>query len=245
MHAVWPVLLARIIGQPRRNGSPALGIRCRKGQWNEPTALPKRAPFRRRGRRRPGLTRHGAGAALVSGPGGARPHRRRGPGSRRPAGHGLTAADFEIREGGRPHEIASSDPVAGRPAPPPAGTGPPAPPGVSESIVPTPAESRYFLIFFDDVHVSAPAAVRVRAQLAPFLERETQEGDWVTIVSPLAGLKWTARTAFERRQLPAIIRGLKGQLVRRLHKDDPTDYGAMRMEEYGSPASGPPRGTGA
>src|SRR5258706_9976970 len=43
---------------------------------------------------------------------------------------GLTAADFEIREGGRPHEIASFEPVVVRPAPTPASTEPPAPPRV-------------------------------------------------------------------------------------------------------------------
>jgi VWFA-related protein len=143
----------------------------------------------------------------------------------------LTVADFEISEGGRLREIASFEPIVVRSAPTPASIEAPSPPRVSESIVPTPAESRYFLIFFDDVHVSAPAAERVRAQLIPFLEHETREGDWVTITSPLAGLKWTARTAFERHQLPAVVRSLKGQLVRKLHRDDPSDFNAMRISE--------------
>jgi VWFA-related protein len=146
---------------------------------------------------------------------------------------GLTAADFEISEGGRLHEIASFEPIVVRSAPTPARVEPPAPPPVSESIVPTLAESRYVLIFFDDVHVSGPATERVRAQLSRFLERETRAGDWVTIVSPLSGLKWTARTAFERDQLPAVIRSLKGQLVRKLRKDDPGEFDAMQTSEYG------------
>jgi len=41
---------------------------------------------------------------------------------------GLTAADFEIREGGRPHEIASFEPIVVRAAPTPASAEPPAPP---------------------------------------------------------------------------------------------------------------------
>ena len=89
----------------------------------------------------------------------------------------LTVADFEISEGGRLREIASFEPIVVRSAPTPASIEAPSPPRVSESIVPTPAESRYFLIFFDDVHVSAPAAERVRAQLIPFLERGTHDGD--------------------------------------------------------------------
>jgi VWFA-related protein len=155
---------------------------------------------------------------------------------------GLTAADFEISESGRLHEIASFEPIVVRPAPAPASVEPPAPPPVSESIASAPAESRYFLIFFDDVHVSAPAAERVRAQLIPFLERETRAGDWVTIASTLAGRKWTARTTFERQQLPAVVRGLKGQLVRKLRKDDPSEFDAMRTSEYGGRAAMEPRG---
>jgi VWFA-related protein len=145
---------------------------------------------------------------------------------------GLTAADFEISEGGKPVEIASFEPVVVR-VPPPAPASLPTPAAVSESMAPTPAENRYFLIFFDDVHVSALAAESVRAQLVPFIERETHDGDWVTVVAPLAGLKWTARTGYERRQLPAVIRSLQGQLVRKLLPDDPGDFAAMRMSEYG------------
>jgi VWFA-related protein len=145
---------------------------------------------------------------------------------------GLTAADFEITEGGKRREIASFEPVVVRSAKP-ATAEPVDPPRVSSSVVPVPEEDRYFLIFFDDVHVGAVPAERVRAQLAPFLERETREGDWVTVVSPLAGLKWTARTAFERLQLSAVIRALKGQYVRSPFKDGMTDFQAMRRVEYG------------
>jgi len=144
---------------------------------------------------------------------------------------GLTAADFEVTEGGKAHEIASFEPVVVRvPAAP---TGSASPPAVSGSMAPTPEENRYFLIFFDDVHVSASATTNVRTQLAQFVDRETHEGDWVTIVSPLAGLRWTARTAYERRQLPAVIQSLKGQLVRNVHRADPSAFAAMQASEYG------------
>ena len=83
---------------------------------------------------------------------------------------GLTAADFEVTESGKPHEIASFEPVVVRsPASPATDRELPVPPPVSSSVVPLPEESRYFLIFFDDVHVTAPFAQRVRAQLIPFL----------------------------------------------------------------------------
>ena len=150
---------------------------------------------------------------------------------------GLTAADFEVTEAGKPHEIASFEPIVVRsPASPATDRELPVPPPVSSSVVPLPEESRYFLIFFDDVHVTAPFAQRVRAQLIPFLEHETREGDWITIVSPLANLHFTARTAFERHQLAPIIRGLKGQFVRNPFKDPLGYYEAMRTSEYGGRA---------
>jgi VWFA-related protein len=153
---------------------------------------------------------------------------------------GLTAADFEVTDNGRPREILSFEPIVVRSPPKPAATEGSAPARVSAPVVSAPEESRYFLVFFDDVHVGTVGAQRVRAQLTPFLERETREGDWVTIVSPLAGLKWTARSAFERQQFAAVVRGLKGELVRRPHKDDPSDFSAMRTSEYGGREYRPP-----
>jgi len=147
---------------------------------------------------------------------------------------GLGAADFEVAESGRPHEIVTFEPVVVRAAATVATTtaGDAATPRVSEPLAAVPEESRCLLVFFDDVHVSPPSSERVRAQLAAFLEREVRAGDWVTLVSPLAGLKWTARTAFEHRQLPAVVSALRGQLVRRLRHNDPSDFEAMRKVEY-------------
>jgi len=140
---------------------------------------------------------------------------------------GLTATDFEVTEAGKPHAIASFEPVVVR-----SPTGPSAPlvepARTSQPIAPDPQESRYFLVFFDDVHMGAVATEQVRRQLEVFLERETHEGDWVTMVSPLAGLRWTARTAFERRQIPAVVQGLRGQLVR----DRKTDFEEKRMSDF-------------
>ncbi len=150
---------------------------------------------------------------------------------------GLTAADFEVTESwqaARDRELRADRGSRAREAR--HGQELLVPPPVSSSVVPFPEESRYFLIFFDDVHVTAPFAQRVRAQLIPFLEHETREGDWITIVSPLANLHFTARTAFERHQLAPIIRGLKGQFVRNPFKDPLGYYEAMRTSEYGGRA---------
>ncbi|PYQ02358.1 MAG: hypothetical protein DMF83_23725, partial [Acidobacteria bacterium] len=155
---------------------------------------------------------------------------------------GLTAADFEITENGHPREIVSFEPIvvhvpARAVAPESA-----APARISESTVRAPEENRYFLIFFDDVHLSALSAERTRAPLVRFLQRETREGDWVTVVSPVAGVKWTARTAFEHQQLIAVIQGLKGLLVRDPFKDKTSDFEAMRTAEYAGRDYKPPPG---
>jgi VWFA-related protein len=155
---------------------------------------------------------------------------------------GLTAADFEVTENGRPLEIVSFEPIVVRVASKASALESAAPARVSEPIVRAPEENRYFLIFFDDVHLTPPAAQRTRAQLVRFLERETREGDWVTVVSPLAGIRWTARTAFEHRQLLTVIRSLKGQLVRDPFKDAMSDFNAMRTVEYAGRDYKPPPG---
>ena len=145
---------------------------------------------------------------------------------------GLSAFDFDVSDEGRPREIVSFEPIVVRT---------PARPGqtevatrFSQPMVPLIEGNRYFLIFFDDVHVHAENTEPVRAQLTRFLGRETREGDWVTLMSPLAGLRFTARTAFERSRLPVVISSLKGQLVRPV-LGGPSDYSAMRTVEYGSP----------
>src|SRR5437867_3373443 len=75
---------------------------------------------------------------------------------------GLTAADFEVTENGRPHEIVSFEPIVVRV---PSKAIPPeaAPARISAPIVRPPEENRYFLIFFDDVHLSPLSAERTRA----------------------------------------------------------------------------------
>jgi VWFA-related protein len=148
----------------------------------------------------------------------------------RPAA-GLAAEDFEVAEEGRPRPLVSFEPVVVR-APDRlptnmAGT------GASTPLAAPVDESRYFLIYFDDVHVRAENTEPVRAHLVRFVEQETRDGDWVTVVAPLAGLRFTARTAYEREQIPVVARALKGQLI-----GPRSDYTAMRAVEY-DPGSAP------
>ncbi len=96
---------------------------------------------------------------------------------------GLTAADFEITESGTPVLIASFEPVVVRPTAKVQSVSS-EPARVSEPSTSEPEENRHFLVFFDDGNVGPVGAAQIRAQLAPFLERETHVGDSVTIVSP-------------------------------------------------------------
>jgi VWFA-related protein len=155
---------------------------------------------------------------------------------------GLTAADFEVTDEGRDREIVSFEPVVVHP-PPEATPGEEAIAArVSEPILPVLEENRYFLIYFDDVHVHAKNTEFVRAHLTRFLSSETRDGDWVTIMSPLAGLRFTARTGFERRQLSRVVESLKGQLVRDPFAEGSSDWWAMNVAEYGSPGEEAQRG---
>jgi VWFA-related protein len=145
----------------------------------------------------------------------------------------LTSSDFEVLERGRPREIESFERVALRLARSPE---PPRPPSISVPVVLQPDGGRCFLFFFDDVHVSTPVSEWVRRSLAPFLEREVKDGDWVTVVAPEEKIRWTARTPWEHRQLPDLIRRLSGQFVRDPFGDGSShaDWEAMQTVEYGS-----------
>ena len=145
----------------------------------------------------------------------------------------LRASDFEVTEKGRPRDIVTFEPVLVTSS---RTTEAPGPPRDSGPRTLAPAEGHCYLIFFDDVHVSPPVSEWVRRNLAPFLEREVKDGDWVTIVAPEKRIWWTARTPWEHRQLPELARRLSGQLVR-----DPfggaewshSDWQAMQAVEYG------------
>jgi VWFA-related protein len=128
------------------------------------------------------------------------------------AGHparGLAAADFEILEKGRKVPITSFEAVVpdaapARTAEAPAADGPTAP---------RPADiehSRAFLILFDDVNLSEGPTARVRAALTKMLPAEVHDGDLVSLHTT-SGLRFTARTADERRRLVELARGLVGK----------------------------------
>ncbi|HXY42285.1 MAG TPA: VWA domain-containing protein [Vicinamibacteria bacterium] len=143
---------------------------------------------------------------------------------------GLTAGDFVVEEDGRPQAITSFDPVVVQAtAPPPEVV---EPPRTTENRARSPQDGRCVFLFFDDVHLTAPVAERVRAALRRYLDTEVREGDWVTLMAPEQGLWWTARSGWEYRQLRRVVDGIRGQYVRDPLQQGMSDWEAVCLEEY-------------
>ncbi len=141
---------------------------------------------------------------------------------------GLSREEFRVEEQGRPQAIESFEPVVvrgGRPA------SPDEPPKLTGARLRAPSEGRCLLFFVDDIHVAPPAMERVCEALRRFLKSDVREGDWVTVVAPEEQLWWTARNAWEYRQLAAVV----GRLVGQGRGDTAGDWAAVRSLEYGLP----------
>jgi VWFA-related protein len=139
---------------------------------------------------------------------------------------GLSGEDFVVEEEGRRQAVESFEPVVvrgGRPA------SPDEPPRLTGARLRAPSEGRCLLFFVDAIHVSNPTMERVRAALRHFLETDVREGDWVTVVAPQQQLWWTARNAWEYRQLAGVVSRLVGQGV----GDSYGDWARVRALEYG------------
>jgi VWFA-related protein len=145
---------------------------------------------------------------------------------------GLTAADFEVLENGKRRDIASFETIDVRPQSSPAPGAPVTPDAESVPRVLLPEEGRAVLVYFDDIHVQPENATRMRAALAPFLSRELRPGDAITIVAPQKGLWWTARSAWEHAQLPAVVERLRGQYIPDPFGDHVSDWEVMQEVEY-------------
>ena len=144
---------------------------------------------------------------------------------------GLSREDFVVEEEGRPQTVESFEPVivrGGRPATPDE------PPRLTGARLRAPSEGRCLLIFVDDIHVSNPTMERVRASLRRFLETDVREGDWVTVVAPEQQLWWTARNAWEYKQLAGVV----GRLVGQGAGDSFADWATVRALEYGQEGIG-------
>ena len=142
---------------------------------------------------------------------------------------GLTAADFDVEEGGRPQAVTSFEPIVVRGSAPPATT--PEAPRTSVNRPRDPQEGRCFFLFFNDVYVTAPVAETVRTALLRFVGTDVRDGDWVTVMAPEQNLWWTARNAWEYQKLRTVIAGLKGEYVRDPLQQGMSDWEALCLEE--------------
>ena len=149
---------------------------------------------------------------------------------------GLSAADFEVLSDGKPVAITTLEEVVVSPrttADEAVGLG-----LVSVAVPAPPAETRAFLFFFDDVHLSPTGAENARRALEPVLAQQVRPGDWVTVMSA-SGVAWTGRTAEELKLLPRLLPALTAS--RQLHvmagnmtsANAMTDYQAMSVVRFG------------
>ncbi|HVO11712.1 MAG TPA: VWA domain-containing protein [Vicinamibacteria bacterium] len=150
----------------------------------------------------------------------------------------LKPEDLEIYEDGVRQTIAAFDlvavPVA--PAPPPeaaqaAGAAPVLAP-VSTNATAAGQRGRTFVVVFDDAHLGIHEARRAKAAIAQFLNRETREGDYVTLLAAGGGAWWTARMEAGRAELMELLKRLEGKRLPDTRRDWISDYEAMRIHVY-------------
>jgi VWFA-related protein len=120
----------------------------------------------------------------------------------------LTAADFEIREHGRPQAIANFqyvvlDPAAFPPAAPAAATPAPAPP-VVRALGPEDMR-RSLLIVVDDLSLAAESTIRARRMLARVVEEQMRPGD----VAAIYQLGSAAKKLDFSNEKPALLKTIE------------------------------------
>ena len=153
----------------------------------------------------------------------------------------LKPENLEVYEDGVRQTIASFDLVAVPVAPPPT------PPSGAAVAVPAPAPSaptvstnataagrrgRTFMIVFDDAHLGIHESQQARAAISEFLNKETHEGDHVTLLAAGGGVWWTARMEAGRAELTELLKRLEGKRPPETRRDWITDYEAMRIHVY-------------
>lgn len=122
---------------------------------------------------------------------------------------GLTAADFTLREEGKPQTISSFE-VATLPEFQPS-TSPMRSRVSTNDPVPKDQKRPMIVIVFDDVNISAPSGSRARKAITDFLEKGLRPGDEVMIVPTAGGSWWTGRMPEDRDSLLAFVSRIEGK----------------------------------
>lgn len=147
---------------------------------------------------------------------------------------GLTAADFEILQDGKPQTITNFSYVK--------------PDAVSESAalksnVPTPAPNltpadvrRTLALVVDDLSLSFESIVHIRQALKKFVDEEMQPGDLVAILRTGAGMGVLQQFTADKRILHAAIEHLKYNAVGRTQRQltDPNGGGLSEYFQVGT-----------
>jgi VWFA-related protein len=126
---------------------------------------------------------------------------------------GLTAADFEILENGRPQPITNFYEVSGGAASIPGGDSPsqPAAPQQSEAASPDPRTARKFIFYFDNSSLSVKNRNAIFPAARDFLKKNMRPGDQAMVVSWNRQLKvrqpWTSDVA----AIDAVMKTMAGE----------------------------------
>jgi VWFA-related protein len=146
---------------------------------------------------------------------------------------GMSQADFQLFEDGKPQKIVSFEAVM---LPEQPLTGPaPEKPRVSSNLEPENRLGRTFMLVFDDIHMSPGQAERAKAAIAEFLRTGVREGDRVSLVSTSGSAWWSTRMTAGRQEILEMIKRLDGRLIPDRSPDRVTEYEAMRIHVYRDP----------
>lgn len=133
---------------------------------------------------------------------------------------GLTRADFEVLEEGRPQALSSFEAVTVRES----AAQPSVRTRVSTNVAPQQRPERSFVIVFDDVNLSPLNVGRAREAVTQFLQTGLRPGDVVTIVPSGGGAWWTDSLPDGREALV--------QFVSRLESKFRPDNSPARISDY-------------
>jgi VWFA-related protein len=111
---------------------------------------------------------------------------------------GLTLADFQLKEDGRPQSVTSFEAIA-------LAESEPEPPRglqrISTNAVPPRPQDRWFVVVFDDANMSQYSSPRARDAILEFLDAGLLPGDQVMLVPTSGGAWWTGRMPGDRDSL--------------------------------------------
>ncbi len=122
---------------------------------------------------------------------------------------GLTAADFTVKEDGRPQTVTSFEAVSFLESAPTAAVGRQR---VSTNATPTDPRERWIVVVFDDVNISQYATPRAHEAVIQFLTRGLRPGDQVMIAPTSGGAWWTGRLPEDLESLTAFVKRQQGGL---------------------------------